>query len=816
MNRRLRRRFAFALAFILLASVWTEARTNAPSRGRKATPASGLKTPIDRDSSGLPRIGDGGIVAIEVKGQRKIEKDAILARLQSAIGEPVSAAKIREDIQSIFRLGYFYDVKVSQEPMGAGVKLVYEVVERQTIGELVFVGNDEVKTDDLKEQVGIKAFEILDRAKVREAVEKLEKFYEEKGFFLARIVPVIEDLDPGVSVRMKFEIVERDKVKVRKIHFIGNNKLGDDFLKTRMKTQEGGFFSFISGSGGFAQDAFDMDVQRLRMIYLNEGYVQAKIDRPQVTISPDKKDIQISIRIEEGEQFDVGEMEFTGDLLFSRDELMEAISTRSGETFNYGKLMEDVNKLTAKYGDLGYAFTNVIPRTNVIAGTRKVQINFEFDKGNKVYFGRFIVTGNSKTRDKVVRRELRILEGELYNETRRRKSLENIQRLGFFEEVNFRSSTTPEAPDILNIEIAVKERTTGTVQLSAGYGAGTGFTLSGQVNQSNFAGRGQNLGAGLTYSQNQLIYSFRFSEPNVNDSDWSAGFEAYQQQSDRFDYRELRVGGALRMGHPVAENTDFSVRYRFERISMSRTFGIDGGAEFKITDETLFPVDRDSGNAGSLATILEYDTRNDRMAPSAGTYASASLEAVGVGGDLRYGRAGVSARYYKNLFWEVVWRNNVSYTYLGTLLTGSEQPPFNERLLLGGPYSLRGYRFLRVGKTAFSQQTYNQLINSSNPRSAEDARRLAQKPVGGSQMALYQMEFEFPVIREAGIKGVGFYDIGQAEDQLTPNDFYSNVGFGFRWYSPIGVLRFEWGFPLRRTELSPDPVVFEFSIGSPF
>lgn len=764
------------------------------------------------------------IAKIEVAGNRKIETDAILARVKSKVGGEYLAETIREDIQSIFKTGYFYDITVSQETHGTQTDITYTVVEKPTLSEVTFEGNSELKTDELLEQSGLKAYEIFNMNKIREGVDKLQKFYEEKGYFLARIEPVIETVKEGETVKLTLKIKENDKVKVKQILFLGNRMLKDGFLKDRLETKEGGFFSFLSGSGSYKLDIFDRDMMRLRYVYFNEGYVQVKIDRPQVYVSPDKKSITISIRIEEGEQYDVGEIDFAGDILFPREELFESIQINKRKVYSHEVLQKDLGELQAKYGDLGYAFANVIPRTRINEKERKVDITFEFDKGNKVYFGHINVVGNSKTRDKVVRRELKVREGELYHETRKRKSQENVQRLGFFDEVNFKTSTPVETPDILNIDITVKERNTGTVQLGAGYGSATGFSLQGSVNQTNFLGKGQKLGAGLSMSKDYSVYNFNFTEPNVNDTDWSAGFDGYQSQSDRYDYREQRVGGAVRLGHPIEDNLNAILRYKYEKINLDPVYAVTpNGQSYMLTDYSIFPIEKSSGDAGSVTGILEYDTRNDRFSPSAGTYASTSLEYVGVGGNLHYTKGSAGGKYFQKLFWEVTWRNNFTYSYL-LPQNGANDPPVNERFLLGGPYSLRGYRFLRVGKTAFSQDTYNRLVRQSNgaanqwgySRTDSEARLLATKPFGGTKQLLYQMELEFPIIAEAQIKGVVFYDVGQAEDNISMDNFYSDVGFGFRWFSPIGPLRFEWGFPMRSADNSPDPVVFEFSIGSPF
>jgi outer membrane protein insertion porin family len=759
------------------------------------------------------------IKAVQFEGQKKIEKDAIEARLVSKVGQNYSAEDVREDILNIFKMGFFYDVQVRRDISGGEATLIYTVVEKPSIGEILFEGNTELKSEELLEASGLKAFEILSNSKIRDAVEKMNKLYEDKGYFLAKIVPKLEETKANETIKITFEIKENDKVKVRKITFLGNRRLNDGFLKNRMATGEGGFFSFMSGSGAYKQDAFDRDSQMLRYLYFNEGFVQVKIDRPQVYVTPDKKFIYITIRIDEGEQFDVGEIDFAGDVLFPRDELGEAIEINKRKIFSYDVLQKDLSELQAKYGDLGYAFANVIPRTRINDKERKVDVTFEFDKGNKVYFGQINVVGNAKTRDKVLRRELKIREGELYNETRRRQSLENIQRLGFFEEVNFKTSTPPDKPDQLNIDIVVKERNTGSIQLGAGYGSATGFTLQGQVNQTNFLGKGQKLGAGLNVSSDGSYYNFNFTEPFVNDTEWSMGVEIYQSSSNRYDYSEKKLGGAFRFGHPLGEDLNASVRLKLDTTKLDAVF--DGSGKL-ITDLDLFPLSTASGETRSVTGIVEYDKRNDRFSPSKGIYASTSLEYAGLGGQLNYTKANTTFRYFKKAFWEVVWRNNIAYSFIaahgGSDSSGKAiEPPFNELFLLGGPYSLRGYRFFRIGKSKFSERLYNDPeIIARYGSNIEARKQYATRPFGGKDQMLYQTEFEFPLIAEAGIKGVAFYDVGIADDGIRSSQVFDDVGFGFRWFSPIGPLRFEWGFPLKPTEASPDAVVFEFSIGAPF
>lgn len=753
------------------------------------------------------------VKAIEVTGQKKMEKDAVLNRLTTKIGEAYSETKIREDVINLFKSGFFYDIEVNREVRGSEVTLTYRVVEKPSITEIAYEGAVEVKSEDVAEASGIKAYEILNMAKVKESVEKIQKLYEDKGFFLARIEPHIEDVKKDESVKLTYKIKEGDKVKVKKITFIGNIKLKDDTLKDKLMTKEEGFFTGLSGSGAFKQDAFERDVQIIRQIYYNQGYVQVKIDRPQIYVTPDKKSIYITIRLEEGHQYYVGEVDFAGDLLFPKEELFAATKIDENDIFAADVLQRDLGELQAKYGDLGYAYTNVIPRWNFNEPEKKVNLVFEIDKGNKVYFGKFTMVGNTRTRDKVIRREMKVTEGELYHETRRRQSLENIQRLGFFEEVNFKTSTPTDQLDIMNVEIVVKERNTGQVQVSAGYGTTSGMTFGGSVQQANFVGRGQNLGVSMQLTSDTSVYDFTFTEPYFNDTLWSLGFRGFMSSdAGRSDYGSRKQGGSFSLGHPLGDDLRFTSSYSYTSTTLSPVY--DEGEKVYITDYDLFPLKNGEGDASTIGAAVDYDTRNDRLRPTKGVYARVGYNHTGlVGGNMKYYRLDGTARYFKNIFWDVVFRNSISYGEIGSL-DSDREPPFSELYLLGGPYSLRGYHYSRVGKRRLSQQVYESQMRRTGRH--YDSLAIAMRPFGGTRQLMYQGELLFPLIKEADMYGVTFYDIGQAEDVITDHNIFADWGLGIRWFSPIGPLRFEWGFPLNRDPLYHEPVVFEFSIGTPF
>lgn len=756
------------------------------------------------------------IRSINIVGHKKIEKEAIMIRLTSKIGEVFLEKNIAEDIKSIFKMGFFVAIDVVKDNVSNGIALEYRVVEKPTITEITFEGNEDIKVEDLETQITLKPFEILNHNKIKESVTKLEKFYEEKGFYLVKIESVVEDLAVGETVKLKFIITENDKVKVKKITLIGNNKLKDSYLKPRMQLQEAGFFTFMSGSGAFKQELLERDMTVLKITYWNLGYIQVKVDRPLITVTPDKKSIYITYHIDEGEQYSIGEVDFSGDLLFDKSELLAVTKIKDNGIFSVEVMQKDIADLQAKYGDLGYAYTNVIPRYDVVEKEKIVNLRFDFEKGNKVYFGHINVTNNSKTRDKVVRRELKIREGELYNETRKRQSHENIQRLGFFEfnEVSFKTSTPPERPDQQDIEIVVKERNTGQLSLNAGYGNVQGLSLGGSVQQNNFRGLGQTLGAKIEATKNRQDYSLSLTEPYLYDSLWSAGFNIfYTENKERINYDNRVTGASVRFGHPIwGEDIRAYVSYRLDKTDLFAN---------AFTDPLLFPLDTARGTTSATALTLEYDTRNDRFSPSKGILADISYEYAGLGGDLKYQELTTRFRYFRNVFWDVVWRNSLAFYSLQSL--NDTEVPFTQRYQLGGAYSLRGFGSGTVGRRLFSQYRYDQIGQplGSNPFAAPtiseaERRRRSNLIFGGTKQLLLQSELQYPLIKEAGLNGVFFYDIGQAEDEIVNTKFLSDFGVGFRWQSPLGLLRFEWGWPLTQDDLDREAVNFEFSIGPPF
>ena len=758
------------------------------------------------------------VQSIEIKGNQKIESGVVEEKIKNKKGLHLRLDWIRQEVRELFKTGFFQDIEVRETPGKEGVILTYILKEKPTIVSLQFKGHSAFNEEELKDLTSIKVFEVIDYNQIQKAISDMEKAYEEKGYYLAQLSYEVKPKGAGVEVI--FNIEENDQVIVKRISFIGNNKVHENILKNYMQTKEGSIFSWFSDVGSFKKDVFEQDVRIIGLVYFNKGYVQAKVNRPSVTVTPDKKGIFISIPVVEGEQFDVGEVSFSGDLIFSTQDLMDAIGIDESKVFSYERVQSDIQKLTAKYGDKGYAYTNVIPRTYIRDKDRKVDIIYELDKGNKVYFGKITISGNTQTRDKVVRRELQIREGELYNETRKRESEDNVRRLGYFEKVQFNVKTPKGRDDVMDLDIVVTERNTGSFQVGAGYGTFSGWQLTSQFNQNNFLGRGQSLGLQVDYNRLQQRYSFNFTEPYFLDTFWSTGFSVFRNDNNfRGLFRETSQGVSVRLGHPIFNRYIYAfIRYRLDSTLIGTGFA---GSENYPTD--VFDASTVNGVTSSLTGTLEYDRRNDRFAPTRGIHTSLSYELAGLGGDISYTKGDAFFRWFYNVFWNVVLRTNFTYGFVAS--SGGRPIPFTKRYRLGGPFSLRAFDFLEVGQLAFSCIRYNYLKGdpgSQCPLEEDldpDIFQRSQVVLGGAQQALAMVELEFPLVKEAGVRGVLFYDVGIAQDTLNVQNIgqeaRQDVGFGVRWFSPMGPLRLEWGFPLHPRP-GEDTSDFHFAIGSPF
>ena len=497
-----------------------------------------------------------------------MKKKQYLSRISSIVGLTATNHSIRRDIDSIYKMNYFEWIEAHQDKNGV---LRFVVKEKPAIASVTFNGNDEIDLDDLKEVIKTKDFGILDVNKVKADVEALKKFYEEKGFYLAKINHVISPL-PNGNIDVSFNIQEFDKVKVKRITFLGNKVFEDRQLKDIMETREDSFFAGMSGAGSYKEFNFQTDIERIKYFYKTKGFLQVNIGTPEVTISEDRRWIFITVKINEGPEFKINSILFFGDSLFSESELREMTKLKEDEIYSEEKLRLDIKSLTEAYQDKGYAFANVLRTLEIVPGENKIDLTFSFEKGKLAHFGHINIKGNHKTRDKVIRRELTIKEGGKFSGTSLRVSRENVNRLGFFEpgSVVFNTVSRPGRDDIIDIDITVKERNTGQISLGAGYSTATGAFMQASVAQNNFLGRGQNLSLSLSLSKVNKTYNLGFTEPYLYDTKWTAGGDVYSQNNNAsasLSYK--RQGFDLRLGYPIFDYTRLFGTYKFEDTTIN-------------------------------------------------------------------------------------------------------------------------------------------------------------------------------------------------------------------------------------------------------
>jgi outer membrane protein insertion porin family len=700
---------------------------------------------------------------------------------------------------------------------------VVKVVEKPSVQDYRIEGNDELSADDLKESIEVKRYAILDTAAVRKTVKKIQEKYTEKGFYLAEVTSRLEE-KPDNQVVVVFVVNERAKVQVRRIHFIGNEHLSKEEILPYMQTQEGSFLAFLSSAGTYKEDAFQRDLQAIQAVYLEKGYVNVKVGKPAIALSPDRTSLFISIPIEEGEQYTIGKVDFGGELLGMKPFLPSLLQSTPGELFVRSKVGHDLFAVADFYKDMGYAYVNVNPLTNLDPKARTLSLTYDVQPGQKVYFERIEIVGNAKTRDKVVRRELRIYEGDLYSATAIKISKQRVTALGFFETVEI-STRKGSADDRIIAVVEVKEKATGTFQIGAGFSSYENFILTAQISQNNFFGWGQTLSLQVQWSSLRQLGQIQFVEPYFFDTKWTFAFDLYANENLYTNFTRGAIGGSVTWGY---ELTGLAWLFPFvSKLDDLRLFGTYTLERVRVTssiqDVLLYNRFR-SGVTSALRFSVAWDRRDNRLFPTSGFYLSAALdlappflapEAIfGSGVNLFY-RETLEFRFYQDIFQGLVGR----FRLLAGVVRGwdaNHPVPVSELYYLGGVNTIRGYRLYSISPVAL-------VGNSSNP---DSILRLLQ--VGGNKQLVLTFELEYPIIEKMGIRAVVFFDMGNAfapgqyTDPQVSWSLYKAWGFGFRWFSPIGPLRFEWGFPLNRRKdpitgaYIDAPVDFQFTIGSFF
>ncbi len=737
------------------------------------------------------KILDREIIArIAIQGNRYIEKDAIALVLKSREGDLYSPEALQEDLRQIYGMGYFSDVRIESEDVPGGKEVTFIVVERPVVSQIKIQGNKQIKTPDIQKTLGVKLGRVLDQNQVRKDAEAIRKLYTDKGYLSAEIDYKLIPSGEG-ETSVDYYIRENDISKIKKISFVGNTRIKSKQLRAIMETRQKNFLSFITSAGIFKEEALQKDVEKLMAYYYYQGYIKATVSNP--TVTHEGKEIFITIPVEEGDRFNIGRVDLTGDLILPRESLAKDLSTVEGKVFSSNYLNKDMVSLRELYADKGYANVDISPLTAIHDEEKTVDVTYDIAQGEKVYFEKINITGNNRTRDKVIRREVKVAEVDLYSTSKIKRSQQQLENLGYFKKANLTTSAGSTGSKVdLNVE--VEEKPTGSISFGAGYSSVDSLVGMIQFSQENFRGTGQRFDISAQLGGTNR-FMFSFTEPWFRDTRWSAGFDLYNMERWYEDFDSESTGGGIRTGHPIGEYTRFNFGYEYETVDVTN---VDDDAAIEILEQ------EGSTSIGAFNAGIIRNTLDNRFTPRKGTLNSLTGKFAGVGGDSSFVTLEASSSKYFPLPWDTAFmiRGTIGYIFG----YGGEDIPIFEKFFLGGLDSLRGFDERTVGPRV-KRSEYNRFITDPNEYDV----------VGGEKELFFNFEYIFPIVKSAGIRGVVFFDAGNAYRQSEGyvSDIRKSIGAGIRWQSPFGPLRVEWGLNLSPKK-DEDSSQIHFTMGTMF
>ena len=728
------------------------------------------------------------IKEINIQGNRKIESDAIRQRIQTRVGDPFSPEKIREEVERIFKMGFFDDVMVEAEELEGGLRLIYVVKEKPSIRSIRIDGAEEIEEEEIRDRIDIAVGTVFEPQAVGRNAERIRALYEEEGFYTAQVVGRSEKVSDQ-EMDVVFEVQEGDEFFVRDINLVGNKGLTARKIRGVMASKERFFIAFLR-PGVLKRSDLEQDVERIKTLYLDHGYLQVKVAEPEIKIDKKASRLDILIRIDEGPRFRLGTVEVVGSKTFTSDELVAELKLPKEEFFSRDTLRKDLVTLTEKYSELGYIFADVVPVTRVREGETIVDVSLEITEGLKAFVERIEIRGNTKTRDKVIRRRLELAEGDVYNGTLLREARAVLGRLGYFEAVDIKTGRG-SAPDQLLLFIDVKEKPTGRVGLGGGFSTSGGAIATVFLSEDNIFGLGKRISISGTFGTVTSVFSLRYDDPFFLDSEYSFTLGVFNRISTFSDFDEERRGFEIGFGRRFFKFNSVSLTYLYEEVDIS-----------DVSEFASSAIQEEAGEAttSSANLALSRDTRDDPSKPTKGYRVGLNNELAGgpLGGDNEFYKIVLDARYHYPLLEdaEVLWMIRARGGFVEAY-GDSDRVPLQERFFLGGPNSFRGTNFRKLSPV--------------DPATGDR--------IGGNKFALVTTEVGIPILKEfIDLRGALFVDAANnvAEgDDFDFDDMEYAFGVGVGLVTPFGPVRVDFAF-------NPDPraddedFLFHFNIGRSF
>ena len=723
------------------------------------------------------------ITDIAVAGNKRIEKDAVLRILDTHTGDIFKPENISKDLKKIYDMGYFDDVLVEKESHDKGVKIVFKVTEKPSIREIRFKKNKVYETEELMESINIKTGSILNIHTLNSNVDRLRLLYTEKNYHNCSITYEIIPLEHS-QADILFTIEEGEKIRVEKISFEGNTYFSEKKLKKAMDTSEKGWFSFLSSSGDLNETEVKNDAVKIESLYKNNGFIDAKVSDPNIEIG--KEYISIHFKIEEGAQYKIKKINLSGDLILAKEEILKKIKSKEGELYSREEVRNDMNNIADLYLQQGFANVHINPLIDKNENEHLMTVDYSINKGEPVHFRNVTISGNSKTRDKVIRRELKVVEQDLYNKNNIEKSFKNLNRLDYFSELEITPVKTDEENQMdLNVKVADKD--TGTFSFGGGFSSEDGPFGMVSLQERNLFGRGQTGKIAAKVSGSSALYDISFFEPYILDTPVSGGFNLYKEDKEYEYYDKEAVGITLMLGYKLFDYTKIGVNYNIE--------------DFTIADVESAYTNMTPGSflTSSIKPYIVYDSRNDIFLPTEGFKHSFSVEYAGefLGGEIDYTKYLAETGVYFPLFWKFTGALHAEGGYLDDR-SGDKINIDYAMFYLGGMNSIRGFDKFDI----------------SGMRSGDTKER------GGEKYVQFNAEITFPLTDKYKLAGVFFYDRGdvyRTSEDIDFGDQFSSIGTGIRWNSPLGPLRIEYGWVIDGKNIKDTgDGEFAFSVGASF
>jgi len=727
---------------------------------------------------------------IRVEGIQRTEAGTVFSYLPVKVGDTMTEEKASAAIRALYATGFFRDVTLEADN---GV-LIVTVQERPAIAQIDFTGVKEFDTEQLKnglKQVGLAEGRSFDRALLDRAEQELKRQYVSRGRYSASVTTTVTPLERN-RVALNFTVVEGDVSRIRQISIIGAKAFRESELVGLFVLRTPGLMTWFSKHDQYSRQKLQADLETLRSFYLNRGYIEFNIDSTQVSITPDKRDIFITIGITEGERYTVSDVRLAGEMLVPEDQLKPLVALKPGQVFSRELLTESTKAISDRLGNDGYAFANVNASPEVDRDKRTVAFTFFIDPGRRVYVRRINIGGNTRTRDEVIRREMRQIEGGWYSNEKINLSRRRVDKLGYFTEVNVETPSVQGATDQVDVNFTVVEKPTGNILLGAGLSSTDGLILSGAVTQANAFGTGNHLSLQINSGRVNTVYSLSFTNPYATVDGLSRGFDLYRRDVDPTSidagqYKTSTLGGLIRFGVPVTEFDTINYGLGYESTSID----VLGSSPLRITN---YVATFGNDNTAVLATVgWVRDGRDSLIYPTRGRLQRAYAEVGLPGGTLQYYKTSYQHQYYYPLTRYNVLMLNGEIGYGGGY---DDKPlPFYKNFYAGGVTSVRGFEPSSIG-----------------PKDANG------DPIGGSRKLVVNGEFLFPfpgLRNDRSVRMSAFVDAGLIGETFEADAIRVSAGIAVLWVSPLGPLKISAAQPIKK---QPDDRVqrFQFTFGAGF